>query len=127
MTYRIAFPILALLIAAGCSDGMQAVPTRVQRWQLSERRAATKNGATPGVAEGLTGRRNARRTRASPVASATRVTETTGTEIGSRGGPLAASQANRRQTGLGSAIRWRVGVNLPFSGSRPNTTTQSDR
>ena len=37
------------------------------------------------------------------------------------------SQANRKQTGLGSAIRWRVGVNLPFSGSRPKRATESDR
>ena len=34
---------------------------------------------------------------------------------------------NRRQTGLGITIRWRVDVNLPVSGSRPNTTTESDR
>ena len=37
------------------------------------------------------------------------------------------SQANRRQTGLGIAIRWRVGVSLQVSGSRPNTTTESER
>jgi hypothetical protein len=34
---------------------------------------------------------------------------------------------NRRQTGLGIAIRCRGSVNLPVSGSRPNTTTESER
>jgi hypothetical protein len=34
---------------------------------------------------------------------------------------------NRRQTGLGIEIRWRVGVSLPLSGSRLNTTTESER
>src|SRR6266545_4040487 len=36
-------------------------------------------------------------------------------------------QANRRQTGLGIVIRWRVGASLPLSGSRANTTIESDR
>ena len=37
------------------------------------------------------------------------------------------SQANRRQTGLGTVIRCGDGVNRPVSGSRPNTTTESER
>ena len=82
MTYRIAFPMLALLGAGECS-----------------------------------GRDSTGRT-----ASATRATGTTGTKNKCR-----RRQANRRQTGLGSATRWGVGVNLPFSGSRPNTTTESER